>query len=219
VVLATLMVRQHLEPWDASNEGPFSIIELGAGCGLSGLVAARWYARMRRDPPTVVLTDFNARVLENLRRNIDLNDLSHVCSVADLDFFQQSGVSKSHWKTIDGIRRDPVDIILAADVICQASDAMAVANTIQDVLKPGGTAYVVCADAKHRYGVDRLIGECQRVGLTVSTQTIVCSHDVHDELSHAIHLSIDDQLNLEKTTGYVYGMRLALFTIVKSSCI
>lgn len=193
-----------------------SILELGSGCGLSGLVAARFCQRLGLKPPSVVLTDFNARVLENLRRNIGLNDLSNICSVAKLDFYQQSGVSVNHWKTMDGALRDPVDVILAADVICQASDAVAIANTIHDVLKLDGSAYVVCADAKHRFGVDRLLGECQRVGLTVSTQTVICSPDIHDELCATLKLHVDDHVNLEQTTGYICGMSLTLFTINKS---
>jgi SAM-dependent methyltransferase len=219
-VLSTLIVNQNCAPLSCVNEAPLTILELGAGCGLSGLVAARLYQQqIRRETTTVILTDFNARVLENLRRNIDLNDLSQICSVADLDFYQQSGISKNHWQTMDGTLRDPVDIILAADVICQASDAIAIANTIHDVLKPGGTAYVVCADAKHRFGVDRLIGECQRVGLMVSTKSALCSHDVHDTLNSAMKLSVIDRANLEQTTGFVYGMNLTLFTIFKSLCL
>ena len=93
--------------------------------------------------------------------------------------------------------------MIAADIICQPSDASAVANTIHDVLKPNGIAYIVCADAKHRYGVDHLYEECQRVGLTISIEDL--------------QVQEDDcfKKNLEATTGYVNGMEFKLFFIKK----
>jgi predicted nicotinamide N-methyase len=46
-----------------------SVLELGSGVGMSGLVAARSPA----PPASVVMTDFTDKVLENLQRNIDLD--------------------------------------------------------------------------------------------------------------------------------------------------
>jgi 16S rRNA G1207 methylase RsmC len=46
-----------------------SILELGAGAGLPGLVAAS----LSKDPSRCVLTDNNERVLELLNRNIEAN--------------------------------------------------------------------------------------------------------------------------------------------------
>lgn len=46
-----------------------SILELGAGSGLAGLVAGR----LSVDPSRVVLTDNNDLVLDLLRKNIDVN--------------------------------------------------------------------------------------------------------------------------------------------------
>ena len=43
----------------------------------------------------------------------------------------------------------PVDAILATDIICQPEDAVAELNTIYDALNPGGTALVVWATAEH----------------------------------------------------------------------
>ena len=54
----------------------------------------------------------------------------------------------------------------------QSKDAVAVANTIQHLLVPGGKAIVVSADAKHRFGVDRFESECLRVGLQITISNI-----------------------------------------------
>jgi Lysine methyltransferase len=166
---------------------------------------------------TVILTDFNPLVLENLQRNVNLNDLSDICVVRGLDFYQQSGKSKQNWiaMDIDCSNCDQVDIILAADIICQPSDAIAVANTLHDALKPSGVAYIVCADAAHRFGVDHLCTECQRVGLTISTKSITHGSDAEEPTECTIRLLEEDVRNLELTTGYVCGMKLTLFVIRK----
>ena len=180
-----------------------SVLELGAGCGLSGLVAAICLRKVTSQLVNVILTDFNSLVLDNLRQNVNLNDVSDICSVVDLDFYKQSGHAKQHWVSAVDVPCGQVDVVIAADIICQPSDASAVANTIHDVLKPNGIAYIVCADAKHRYGVDHLYEECQRVGLTVSIEDL--------------QVQEDDcfKKNLEATTGYVNGMKFKLFFIKK----
>jgi predicted nicotinamide N-methyase len=201
-----------------------TILELGAGCGLSGLVAALCLRNYQSRSVNVVLTDFNPLVLDNLQRNIHLNDVSDICTVVGLDFYEQSGHADQQWIAMNGIGPccDPVDVVIAADIICQPSDAIAVANTLHDVLKPNGVAYIVCADAKHRFGVDRLYVECQRVGLTIFTNGIsITSVNAHDDDSDdtktdgMIRLYEGDIRNLELTTGYVHGMKFTLFTIRK----
>lgn len=187
------------------------MLEIGAGCGLVGLLVARLVRSKKTvhsisiGKPVVLLSDFNKTVLENLDRNITLNEVEECCRTVGLDFYQQSGTSKNGWMDMNGSRQDPVDLVLAADMICQPSDAVYAANTIHDTLRSGGRAYVVCADAAHRFGVDHFERECNRVGLTVAT------HNVSD-LYHGKLLQDSD---LEKTTGYVEGMSLTLFVIEK----
>jgi predicted nicotinamide N-methyase len=84
---------------------PGDILELGAGCGLVGLTAARMLQRhdgnnnnkMNRlnindDIPhnsTVIMTDYNQAARDNLERNARLNNVDDYTSVAGLDFFDQ----------------------------------------------------------------------------------------------------------------------------------
>lgn len=204
-----------------------TVLELGAGCGLSGLVAALCLRQYTSKSVSVILSDFNPLVLENLQQNIQLNDMSDICSVVGLDFYQQSGRAEEHWITMNtgtatATMNTPtpsaqVDVVIAADIICQPCDAVAVANTLHDTLKPGGVAYIVCADAKHRFGVDHLYDECQRVGLTISTTNIVhCDDDTDaNDSSDTIRLHDEDIQNLNVSTGYVHGMKLTLFMIMK----
>ena len=215
VVLARWLFRNHasiLRP----NDNATSVLELGAGCGLTGLVAARLLQQQQQQRtntkrnndshPMVCLTDFNPIVLENLRRNVALNNVS--CRVVGLDFYQQSGQECMGWKNMENesVREAPVDVILAADIICKPQDAVAAANTIHDALRPGGRAYCVCADAAHRFGVDRLSTECKRVGLTVQVM------DVRELENGQLLLEYN---GLDCTSGYVESMSLTMFFIDK----
>lgn len=175
--------------------GAQSILELGAGCGLVGLLAAMLVQEQGNNTMTI-LTDFNSIVLDNLRLNIDLNSVD--AKARKLDFYQQTG-HVDYWVGDDTDEpQAQVDLILAADMICQPSDAVAAANTIHDALRSGGKAIVVCANGTHRFGVDSFQGECTRVGLLVETSNVVADMD-------SMHL----------TAGYVEGMSLTMFTIHK----
>ena len=223
--------------WNQKDDKPATVLEIGAGCGLTALVAAQLqqqqlqqrsllshrpssmknertasadYSSSEEDvrpaacsSPSVLITDFNPIVLENLKRNVILNDVSKECEVVGLDFYVQSGTSTDGWIDGNGNTRAPVELLLGSDIICQASDAVAAAKTVHDALKPGGVACIVCADSTHRFGVDRFATECQRVdGLDVETRNV---RDVEGL-----------QQDLQQTAGYVENMNLTMFTIRKA---
>ena len=226
-----------------------TILELGAGCGLVGITAARIIKEMsqkkvneegkgelreesgqqQRTQSVVIITDVNDLVLENISRNIDLNDVASLASVSKLDFYAQTGCSylgkwissvriqntmntgladaSSASMENDDVVRDPVDVILAADIICQPEDAVAASKTIYDALRPGGKAYVVCANAEHRFGVEIFESECEQRGLAVATADVAEMYD--GEL-----LSMD----METAAGFIDSMRLTFFEITKIEC-
>lgn len=183
------------------------VLEIGAGCGLVGLLAARLRqtSTMTTVASPVLLTDFNRTVLDNLKANILLNGVEDACATIGLDFYQQTGRKSVGWKDMDGNLQEPVDVVLAADMICQPSDAVAAANTLHDCLREGGCAYVVCADAAHRFGVDHFARECHRVGLSVTATSVA-------DLCEGALLRGPE---MELTAGYVEGMNLTMFVVDK----
>lgn len=180
-----------------------TILELGSGCGLCGIVAA---SIVRKQPAVkTLLSDFNRTVLMNLQRNVNLNDLQTSCSVVGLDFCQQLGSANGCWVDLEGRSHASVDLVIAADIICQPSDALAVAKTLSDTLRPGGCAYLVSANAKHRFGVQCFPEACRTMNLDVKVENI----DLEKEI--CIEYGLKD--DLEKSCGYIEGMSLQMFFI------
>lgn len=201
------------------------ILEIGAGCALTGLVAAKLASHQCSNTDVdcqVIITDFNHTVLENIKRNILLNDVEKYAKPMKLDFYAQNGNKKDgRWKGLefDSLNNDfahteqsPVHLILAADTICKPSDAVAVSKTIYDALLPGGEALIVSADAKHRFGVDIFESECKKRGLIVDATDVA---DLYDGKLLPQTKDSPDPCGLRLTSGYVDGMKLTMFHVKK----
>ena len=125
----------------------------------------------------VIFTDYNPAVLENLERNLRLNRLDGGrSSVVGLDFFDQSspadgtgsiGSARPGWIGMDGTRRRPVRLVLAAEILCYSNDAALVAGTLEGALCEGGRAILLGPDSTHRFGVEEFPEACRNLGLTV----------------------------------------------------
>lgn len=195
-----------------------TILELGSGCGLTGLVAATIGAA------SVIQTDCNDIVLENLKTNVLLNaDVTCTVTTSKLDFYLQSGDSvsggwyESHSDEEDTscivkVRKEPVSVVLAADVICKPTDAIAVSKTIFDCLVPGGKAYVICGNVKHRFGVDVFEEACETIGLRVIA-TVLSAHEKESNKEHDECDEIASLLNF--CSGYIQEMDFLLFELTK----
>ena len=234
-----------LARWIASHPDAIynkNILELGAGCGLSGIAASTVAHSINKrnklegngvGKSNIILTDFNEKVIENLRKNIILNDLADnkkaddkiITEVAKLDFYMHSdGCStnivnnceeekkedlcnqnnENGW--IDGTTgetRNVVDVIIGADIICRPEDAVAVSKTIRNSLKVGGEAILVCADSEHRFGMDILKDELLNVG----GLEVFCEY--------VSEMEDNNGNGLELTSGYVDGMKLLFFRVTK----
>jgi predicted nicotinamide N-methyase len=230
-----------LARWIVSNPNEFRgkrILELGSGCGLAGLVAGKIvhhdYCKDNKHDDNnnnnkettglksgiensgcVILSDFNETVVKNIEGNLELNNLNEIGTAEGLDFYQQD-TKGDGWMTIDGVKRtDLFDIIIASDVICQPEDAFAAARSIAATLKEGGKAIMVSADSKHRFGVEKFEEACSIVGsLTITSKINV---DDYFSISSTAAVAVDDDDDdMEKTSGFVQGMSLTMYTIIKT---
>jgi predicted nicotinamide N-methyase len=203
-----------------------SILELGAGCGLVGLVAAkqlqqqqqhdqgsRW-EKLSTGRPTVILSDFNETVVQNLTRNLQLNGLQNTGVSKRLDFFQQDPTNNG-WLSMDGEWHPQVDLILASDVICQPEDAFAVVRTIASALKDDGMAIIVSANAKHRFGIEQLEDACQGQAVTGGSGGEYCLTLTRQHVNNDVVLYHHILSAMAKTSGFVNGMALTMYTITK----
>ncbi|KAL7541015.1 hypothetical protein ACHAXR_010564 [Thalassiosira sp. AJA248-18] len=154
------------------------VMEMGAGCGLTGLTAA---TLLQNDDPTnddkVVLTDYNPAVIENLRRNILLNEYDVAHEAIGLDWFDNDGTSDDSgesveredntWVDTEGISHAQFRLILGADLIVCSNDPELVAGTIDTALLEGGTALIMGPSADARFGIAGFPGACRSLGMTV----------------------------------------------------
>jgi hypothetical protein len=71
-------------------------------------------------------------------------------------------------------------------------------------LLPGGVAFVVCANEKHRFGVGKFAGECEALNMHVAATNVQDLYD-GDLVTHG----------MESSSGWDQGMTLTLFQVVK----
>eukprot|EP00277_Geminigera_cryophila_P033424 CAMPEP_0173131086 /NCGR_PEP_ID=MMETSP1102-20130122/60429_1 /TAXON_ID=49646 /ORGANISM="Geminigera sp., Strain Caron Lab Isolate" /LENGTH=486 /DNA_ID=CAMNT_0014042331 /DNA_START=312 /DNA_END=1772 /DNA_ORIENTATION=- len=102
-----------------------SVLELGAGCGYVGIVAARMGA-------VVTVTD-RADHLDHLQHNVNLNDLQHSMRVAELEWDQPFS---------SGLSSNSFDWILASDCVYEQDSHRPLAQTLCAFANPNGSVLI-----------------------------------------------------------------------------
>lgn len=131
-----------------------SVMELGAGCGLPGLLSAAYL-----NPASVVMSDFYSHTVDNLKENIKLNAAllsPDAVTVELLDW-----LSPGTWPATR------YQVILACDLVYHAAVVSPLAHVIDTLLAPAGMLYLV--HSQHRLGADSLPDELRKRGFTVRT--------------------------------------------------
>lgn len=108
-----------------------SVLELGAGSGLAGLVAAN----LLDDPSKVMLTDNNELVLDLLRRNVDAN----FCHRTETPRCEHLSWGVEEVDAFIG-RHGTYDVILGADVVFWPSAVPLLIQTVHRLLTKQPTA-------------------------------------------------------------------------------
>lgn len=165
-----------LSRWLLENAATLSgktVVELGSGCGLAGILAAR-----SSKASTVLLTDYQEHTLQNLRFNIDL--ACGKCSPDGEWVAPRSGARVRtlavNWDDEDTYPKGPsgapiADVLLVSDATYRRSYGRKLAVAVDGMLAPGGR--FVYASPVAREGLPILVQMLERFGFTDILETPV----------------------------------------------
>ncbi|CAM9268504.1 unnamed protein product [Ectocarpus sp. 6 AP-2014] len=140
---AVVLARWVASPAIVSRLDGKTVLELGAGCGAGGISAA-----VHGSPASMLITDLNAETMANLGHNIELNRHRYPAGT-EVRAVKLDWGDESTWEEA----KPPVDVVLAADVVYQASETSPLLHAILSLLKPGGSFFHV-APVSERDGLE-----------------------------------------------------------------
>ena len=110
----------------------------------------------------LLVTDLHPQTVENLKFNVELNDLGNMASARTIDWDDEST-----WPA-------PVDTIIGSDLIYSKSIVPLLKKVVLGLLQEGGSFYYVAPDTG-RDGLDQFLREIQDEGLVLQSKIIAPS--------------------------------------------
>ena len=110
-----------------------TVLELGSGCGVPGLMVATSSPSSR--PRKIYVSDLNPQTVENLQYNVELNEVQSFVEASRMDWDD-----KSTWP------EERVDFAIGSDLIYIKSLVPLLVSVIFGTVKPGGKFLYVCPD-------------------------------------------------------------------------
>jgi predicted nicotinamide N-methyase len=120
-----------------------TVLELGSGCGVPGLMVAT--SSSSSLPRQIYVTDLNPQTVENLQHNVELNGVQGFVEASRMDWDD-----KSTWP------KERVDFVIGSDLIYIKSLVPLLTSVIFGTVKPGGKFLYVCPDTG-RDGLDAFV--------------------------------------------------------------
>ena len=120
-----------------------TVLELGSGCGVPGLMVAT--SNTSSTPRQIYVTDLNPQTVENLQYNVELNEVEDFVKASVMDWDD-----KSTWP------EEKVDFVIGSDLIYIKSLVPLLTSVIFGTIKPGGKFLYVCPDTG-RDGLDAFV--------------------------------------------------------------
>jgi predicted nicotinamide N-methyase len=118
-----------------------TVLELGCGCGVPGLMVATSDSKPRQ----MYLTDLNPQTVENLQYNVELNGVEDFVEAKCMDWDD-----RSTWPD------EKVDFVIGSDLIYIKTLVPLLTSVIFGTIKPGGKFLYVCPDTG-RDGLDAFV--------------------------------------------------------------
>ncbi|KAG6609519.1 putative methyltransferase [Phytophthora cinnamomi] len=126
-----------------------SVIEVGSGLGLGGIVAARYATH-------TTLTDYQSDTCTALEYNVQLNKpFTHEFDPTK----PEVKVAHLDWDLTESIEAVPkAEVVIASDIICEPSTAEGFLRVVRHhvIGNPNGVAYLMNANSHSRFGVIHL---------------------------------------------------------------
>lgn len=150
-------------PPSASSTTPKIVLELGAGCAVPGLAAAKF---LKGDNNKVYLTDLNKDAVDNITFNVSLNEMGGSQSEEKLLKSESAAPTKNiqsliiDWAKLDSFNKQSVDVLVGSDLIYSTAIVPLLKKVIQHLLSEDGV-FIYCAptfDCGQRDGLEEFIG-------------------------------------------------------------
>ena len=173
-----------------------SVCELGAGCGLCGIVAAKLCAAGR-----CLLTDLAPASMDNLRHNLALNGLEPPrAEAATLDWFEPAT-----WPA-------PHEVVLGSDLVYGADTVPHLRRVVEALVAPGGVfVHVAPEGGEGRQGGEQFIEAMREAGWECQQSAVPPAYhrNVLDEGSDEEFELLFDELKTRTYTLYCYSRKAA----------
>ena len=134
-----------------------SIIELGSGCGLTGIATIKF-----AKPDSYTFTDNQEEVLNNISANLKFNSIKTTHKVRDFRLFKAEdaiSVCKLDWRDYKQLGADKFDLILGSELVYQGGYLEELSHVIKNLLAPEGTAII--ALPKERSMTETFLNFCE----------------------------------------------------------
>lgn len=128
-----------------------SILELGSGSGLVGIVLKKFTSAT-----SVTLTDFNSKVLENIRINLSRNSVD--TEVRFLDWRDPNTYAQ------------PADYVVGSDLIYDGAPIRDLIHCLKSHLNPNGTIFILMPDKRKMTPI--FLNTAHELGLACNTEEL-----------------------------------------------
>ena len=163
---------------------PVVILELGSGAvGLSGLACAIALGRHHFEQATVILTDNDPPVLDQLQVNVDRNQ-QHVPKHVDIQV--QSLDWNDHSDSLDSSVLLSLDVVIGSELVYTQETATACADLLVHLLERHPNLKIVIVQVTDRFGWNEImVPRLESVGARISQLSL--SSETHKVASTMIH--------------------------------